>query len=85
MIKEFASIAKKERWLGIGVFLPLIAFAVDVIGIWRGAWKGGLCSQFVFIALFAVAMLMVLRFIPHNINAATKAKELEMEKIVLGA
>jgi hypothetical protein len=85
IIKEFSSMEKKERWLCAGIFLPLTAFAVDIVGIWRGAWHGALCSQFVFIALFAVAMFMVLRFIPYNINAATKAKELEMEKIVLGA
>jgi LytS/YehU family sensor histidine kinase len=56
-----------------------------VIGTWRGAWKGGVVSQGVFVILFAVAMVMVLRFIPHSINAAAKAKELEMEKIVLNA
>ena len=85
MIKELKNLEKKERWLCTVLFLPLIAFAADVIGIWKGAWKGGLCSQFVFIVLFAVAVFMVLRLIPANINAATKAKELEMEKIVLGA
>jgi sensor histidine kinase YesM len=35
--------------------------------------------------LFAVAAIMILKFIPNNINAAAKAKELEMEKIVLNA
>ena len=85
MIKELKDFEKKERWLCRGLIFPLIAFAADVIGIWKGAWKGGLCSQFVFAALFAVAVFMVLRLIPANINAATKAKELEMEKIVLGA
>ena len=85
MIKEITILPKKERWLSLGVFFPLIAFAVDMVGIGMGAWRGGLSSQFVFIALFVVAIFMVLRFIPYNINAATKAKELEMEKIVLGA
>ena len=32
-----------------------------------------------------LAMVMVLKLIPYNINAAAKAKELEMEKIVLNA
>jgi sensor histidine kinase YesM len=36
-------------------------------------------------ALAVVAAVMVLRLIPNNINAATKAKELEMERIVLQA
>ena len=65
--------------------LPLIAFAVDVVGTWRGAWQGGVISKYVFVALLVVAMIMVLKLIPQSINAATKAKELEMEKIVLNA
>ena len=85
LMKEFTNASKKERWLYMGALLPLIAFAVDVVGTWRAAWKGGVISQYVFIALFAVATVMVLRLIPHNINAATKAKELELEKAALGA
>ena len=85
LVKEFISTVTKERWFYIAVSLPLIAFAVDVVGTWKGAWKGGVISQYVFVALFAVAMVMVLKLIPQSINAATKAKELEMEKIVLHA
>jgi sensor histidine kinase YesM len=65
--------------------LSLVAFAVDVVGTWAGAWQGGVVSEYVFVVLFAVAMIMVLKLIPHNINAGAKAKELEMEKIVLNA
>lgn len=85
LIKDFATAVKRERWAYIGSFLPLIAFAVDVVGILLGVWKGGVVSQYVFISLFAVAIIMVLRFIPNNINAATKARELEMEKAMLNA
>ena len=85
LVKEFISNEKKERWLYIAESLPLFAFAVDVVGTWLGAWHGGVVSQYVFVALFAIAMVMVLKLIPQSINAATKAKELEMEKIVLGA
>jgi signal transduction histidine kinase len=85
VIKEFINIKRKERWLYMGASLPLIAFAVDVVGTWQGAWQGGLISQYVFTVLFSVAMIMVLKLIPSSINAANKAKELEMEKIVLGA
>ena len=35
--------------------------------------------------LFVVAVVIVLKLIPENINAAAKAKELEMEKILLNA
>ena len=85
LIKEFIKAEKKERWLYIAASLPLLAFAADAVGTWLGAWQGGVVSQYVFVALFAVAMVMVLKLIPHSINAATKAKELEMEKIVLNA
>ena len=85
LVKEFISTEKKRRWLCIGVMLPLLAFSADVIGTWLGAWQGGIVSKCVFVALFVAAMVMVLKLIPNSINAATKAKELEMEKIVLGA
>lgn len=85
LVKEFITTEKKERWLYIGMSLPLLSFAVDVVGTRLGAWKGGVVSQYVFVALFAVAMVMVLKLIPNSINATTKAKRLEMEKIVLHA
>ena len=85
LIKEFISNEEKERWLYIAMSFPLFAFAVDVVGTLLGAWQGGVVSRYVFVVLFAVAMVMVLKLIPRSINAATKAKELEMEKIVLGA
>ena len=85
LIKEFFATKKKERWIYVGAFLPMIAFLADAIGNGIGLWQGGIISQCVFIALFAVAVVMVLRFIPNNINAAVKAKELEVEKISLNA
>ena len=85
LVKEFFASTAKLRWLYIGTLLPLIAFAVDVFGTWRGVWAGALVSQYVFVLLFAVATVMVLKLIPQNINAAAKAKELELEKITLNA
>jgi hypothetical protein len=85
LVKEFFSSGTRERWLYIGALLPLIAFVADVFGTYLAVWKGGIVSQYVFVALFIVAAIMVLKFIPNNVNAATKAKELEMEKIVLNA
>ncbi|MBO5775723.1 MAG: hypothetical protein J6R63_06910, partial [Kiritimatiellae bacterium] len=67
------------------LFLSSVAFAADVVGAVRGLWKEGVVSQYAFIALFVVAMMMLLKLIPNNINAATKARELEMEKITLNA
>ena len=85
LAKEFLAAKTKVKWLHIGVFLPLVAFLVDVIGIWNGSWRGGVASQGVFVALFVVTIIVVLNLIPSNINAAAKARELEMEKIVLNA
>ena len=85
LIKEFIITKKRERWLYVVVSFPFFAFAVDVVGTWLGAWQGGIASRYVFIVLFAVAMVTVLKLIPQSINAATKAKKLEMEKIVLNA
>ena len=85
LVKEFLASITKRKWFYIAAFLPLIAFAADVLGIWLGIWKGGMISQYLFTALFVVAIVMVLKLIPNNINAARKAKELEMEKIVLNA
>ena len=85
LIKEFFASKTNIKWLHVGGFLPLVAFAIDVVGTGLGIWKGGIASQYVFTVLFVAAITMVLKFIPNNINAATKAKELEMEKIVLKA
>ena len=85
LVKEFFASNMKVKWGCVGAFLPLAAFSVDAVGTWIGAWKGGLLSQYVFVLLFAVAMLMVLKLIPQSINAASKARELELEKITLNA
>ena len=85
LVREFFVSRTNIKWLYIGAILPIIAFAADLVGITYGLWRGGVVSRYVFLALFFVAVIMVLNFIPQNINAATKAKELEMEKIVLNA
>ena len=85
LVREICVTKTKERWLYGGAFLPLFAFAADVLGTKIAIWKGGVISQYVFIVLLVVAVIMVLKFIPSNINAVAKAKELETEKIVLNA
>ena len=85
LIRETVTAQKKARLVYIGAFLPLIAFAVDIAGTWLGVWQGGFASQCVFLMLLAIAVVMVLKLIPQNINAAAKAKELEMERIALNA
>ena len=85
LIQEIVISDNRERLIYIGAFLPLVAFAVDVLGNWRGTWRGAIVSQYVFLVLFAISVVMVLKLIPSNINAAAKAKTLEMEKIALNA
>ena len=85
LIREIVTASRSTRTIYIGAFLPLIAFGADIVGIWLGAWKGGIASQCVFMVLLVIAVVMVLRLIPQNINAAAKAKELEMERVALNA
>jgi LytS/YehU family sensor histidine kinase len=85
LIREFIASKTTIKWAYIGALLPLIAFAADTVGTWTGAWKGGLLSKCAFGLLLIVFIIMVLKFIPSNINAAAKAKELETEKIMLNA
>ena len=85
LVKEY--LCKKDKWnlSYISAILPLVAFGVDLAMTGLGIWKGGVVSKYVFIALFAVAMVVVLRIIPRSINAAEKAKELELQRSRLEA
>ena len=85
LVMEFIADKTEERWIYFALLLPLVAFAFDTAGVWFGLWKGAVISKYLFIILFAIAAILVLKLVPHNINAAAKAKELEMEKIVLNA
>ena len=85
LIREFFVTKGKERLIYICSILPLISFGVDVVMIDLGIWNTGVSSKYVFIIFFVVAMVMVLKIIPNNINALAKAKELETEKMVLNA
>jgi hypothetical protein len=83
LVKEFVSSKEKDRWLYLGTLLPLIAFELDAAMTMFGYWKGGLVSKCVFMGLFVVAMIMVLKVIPQSFNASAKARELETEKMSL--
>ena len=85
LIREFFVAKGKKRWIYIGSSLLLISFGVDVVMTDLGLWMGGVSSKYVFVVFFAAAMVVVLRVIPNGINALSKAKELETEKIVLNA
>ena len=64
-------------------FLPFLSFGIDSVATFTGLWSGGIVSRYVFIIMFVVAMVVLIRIIPKSINAVTKAKELETEKLVL--
>ena len=85
IVKEFFTAKGKERWLYICSLLPLISFFVDVVMTKKGVWEGGVASKYVFIVFFITAAVAILKIIPNGINALTKAKELETERLVLNA
>ena len=85
LVREFFTVKEKERWFCIGMITPLVSFLVDAVMTWLGIWNGGVASKYVFAVFFAIAMVAVLKIIPHSINAINKAKELETEKMVLNA
>ena len=85
MGKEFKSAAKKKRWTYVGMAFMLVAFELDVAATIIGWWQGGFISVYVFAVLFVVALVVILRIIPANLNAASKAKELELQSSRLEA
>ena len=80
LIKEYFSAGNQERWMYVGMGLLLLAFETDVIATAAGFWKGGFLSKYVFFVLFVAALFVVLRLIPESINAAEKAKALELQR-----
>ena len=85
LMKECFSSSKKECWVHMGMALLVIAFEADVIATAVGCWDGGVISKYVFFILVVAALFVVLRIIPESINAATKAKELELHRSRLEA
>ena len=74
-----------NKWLYLCAILPLAAFGIDAAMTGWGIWEGGIASEYVFVVLFAVAMVVVLRIIPRGINAAAKTRELELQRSRLEA
>ena len=85
LVKEYIDKKDRRNLPYIGAILPLLAFGVDLAMTGLGIWKGGAVSKCVFIVMFVVTMVVVLRIIPRNINAAEKAKELELQRSRLEA
>lgn len=85
LIKEYIASSKKERLVHMGMALLVLAFEADAVATAIGLWEGGAISKYVFVVLFIAALFVVLRLILGNINAATKAKELELQRSRLEA
>ena len=74
---------RKIRNLGAGILL--CGIEADFLGTALGWWQGGLICRYVFLVLFAIAIVLVWQIIPRNINAARKAKEMEAEQKLIRA
>ena len=76
---------KNEKILSILASLPMIAFILDSVGTGLDIWQGGTASEIVFIIMFAISLVMLLKVVPQNLNVAIRARELEAEKKILSA
>ena len=85
LVKEWNVSKPKARWSHMGMSLLMIAFEADAAATALGIWQGGFISKYVFFVLFVVALFVVLRIIPENINAAEKVRELELQRSRLEA
>ena len=78
-----ADLVNKIRNIGAGILL--CGIETDFLGTALGWWQGGLICRFIFLGLFAIAIVLVWQIIPRNINAARKAKEMEAEQKLIRA
>ena len=81
----FAKGNKNEKLLSVFGMLLMISFVLDVAGTGLGFWQGGMISVVVFILLFLASLILLLKIVPQNLNAAIRARELETEKMILNA
>ena len=82
---NFAKGEKNERILSVFGMFPMFSFIFDVTGTGLGLWQGGVISEAMFILIFAFSLIVLLKVVPQNLNAAIRARELEAEKMILNA
>lgn len=70
------------KYIQIVCIMAQICLIADSIATWIGWWQGPLCSSFGFMIVFVVALFVVLRVFPRNIQAVMREKEIaaELEK-----
>ena len=59
--------------------MALLCLMADSMANWMGWLQGPLCSIFVFVILFVVALFVVLRVFPKSIQATLREKEIQTE------
>ena len=85
LVLRIAKGDKKEKIISAFAMLPMISFIIDVTGIGFGLWQGGIISEVIFILIFVASVIVLLKVVPQNLNAAIRARELEAEKMILNA
>jgi LytS/YehU family sensor histidine kinase len=64
----------------MGACILLLGVEADFLGTAMGWWQGGTVSQYIFLAMFILALVLAWQIVPRNINAARKAQEMEAEQ-----
>ena len=82
-IVSFQKSTNAKNFLYLVGIPTLFTFILDFIATGLGWWEGGYASKNVFLVVLIIALIVVLRIIPSHINAAVKARELEVEKQAL--
>ena len=85
LVYRFVKGDKEEKIYSAFCMLPMIAYILDSIGAFFGSWHGGEISEMVFILIFVASVILLLKIVPQNLNAALRARELEAEKMILSA
>lgn len=83
LIVHLRKATRAEWFFCLAGIVVMLTFMLDVLATGIGWWEGGLASELVFLAVFIIALVVVLRIIPSHINAAVRARALESEKQAL--
>ena len=82
---RFAKGDKNGKIISFFAMLPMLSFIIDVAGIGYGLCQGALISETTFILIFVASLIVLLKVVPQNLNAAIRARDLEVEKKILKA
>ena len=80
LVKDSLGANLQIKIRNMGATVLLLGVEADFLGIALGWWQGCLISQYIFLALFVVALVLAWQIIPRNIKAAQKAEKMEAEQ-----